>query len=707
MSVIQALREKYATTVVIVVCISLVAFLLMDAFVGPKSFFKKDTEVVTVNDEGYSYKQYMRDVKQAENNYRRQNPNGNLNDQIRNRLKNQVYQRFVQKQILQGQYDKLGIAFSTDELRSLTITADADPRIKQIPGFQNPQTGEFDPNRVITFINNLKNAPGNNRQALQQRMQWEQMENMLKNASLLTKYTSLINNGIFVPSWLVKEKMNENNKFSNISFVSEPYTSINDSSVNVTDQDLQNYLNEHKKQFHIDANRTIEYVSFNVIPSAKDSATILGRLEKLKSGLDTTSNSTIDGFITRNSETPFIDRYLPGSMIQSSVKNQLLSLPQGSVYGPYYEGNYVAYAKMLGSKTVADTAQIQQVLVSNRMFSDSIAQFKVDSLRAAVNSGADFSQVINTYTNGRAQNNGNIMITANSTNVPDQFIQFVNSHNVGDLGIVKSQYGYHLIKVRNKSGMEKGYKIAYLTAAMDASQTTDNGFYSQANKFRGLNGTREAFEKAAKEKGYNIQEGANLTSSTYEVNDLSSSREIVHWAFNAEKNDVSKVFVLPDSYVVAVLKDITPEGTAPLESVKSQIQAVVRREKKAEVISKKYQGKNLQQIASAMGDSVSTGNKISFATSFIPNSGFEPKVVGASFNKNWEGKLSKPIFGNNGVYYLTVNSIYDGDQADSTSSQNIKNQMNTLLQREVGSQLRDVLVEQSEVDDNRMSFPGL
>src|SRR5699024_5236477 len=166
--------------------------------------------------------------------------------------------RFVQKQILQGQYDKLGIAFSTDELRSLTITADADPRIKQIPGFQNPQTGEFDPNRVITFINNLKNAPGNNRQALQQRMQWEQMENMLKNASLLTKYTSLINNGIFVPSWLVKEKMNENNKFSNISFVSEPYTSINDSSVNVTDQDLQNYLNEHKKQFHIDASRSIE-----------------------------------------------------------------------------------------------------------------------------------------------------------------------------------------------------------------------------------------------------------------------------------------------------------------------------------------------------------------------------------------------------------------------------------------------------------------
>src|SRR5699024_558032 len=186
----------------------------------------------------------------------------------------------------------------------------------------------------------------------------------------------------------------------------------------------------------------------------------------------TTSNSTIDGFITRNSETPFIDRYLPESMIQSSVKNQLLSLPQGSVYGPYYDGNSVVYAKKLGSKTVADTAQIQQVLVSNRMFPDSIAQFKVDSLKAAVKSGADFSQVINTYTKGRAQNNGNIVITANSTNVPDQFIQFVNNHNVGDLGVVNSQYGYHLMKGSSKSGMENGYKIDYVNESRATSQMT-------------------------------------------------------------------------------------------------------------------------------------------------------------------------------------------------------------------------------------------
>src|SRR5699024_11162249 len=143
MSVIQALREKYATTVVIVVCISLVAFLLMDALVGPKSFFNKDMEVVSVNGVSYSYQNYMRDIKIAVNNYRQQNPDVRMNDKVRNQIKDQVYQRFIQKQLLQTEYDKLGNAFSSDELRSLTITDDADPRIKQIQGFKNPQTGKF------------------------------------------------------------------------------------------------------------------------------------------------------------------------------------------------------------------------------------------------------------------------------------------------------------------------------------------------------------------------------------------------------------------------------------------------------------------------------------------------------------------------------------------------------------------------------------
>src|SRR5699024_527288 len=144
------------------------------------------------------------------------------------------------------------------------------------------------------------------------------------------------------------------------------------------------------------------------------------------------------------------------------------------------------------------------------------------------------------------------------------------------------------------------------------------------------------FEAAAEKEGLTIQKASNLTTESYQVNNLKSSRDIVHWAFNADKNDVSKVFVLPNTYVVAVLTQITDKGTAPLEDVRPQIEAVVRRQKKGEMIASKIKGKDLQAIATHLGDSISVGTRISFATPFIPNAGFEPKVVGASFNKAYK-----------------------------------------------------------------------
>lgn len=706
MSVIQALREKYATTVVIVVCVSLVAFLLMDAFIGPKSFFNKDMDVVSVNGTTYPYKEYMQDIKKAENNYRNQHPDEKMNDEARNRIKEQVYQEFVQKQILQGEYDKLGIAFSPEELRTLTITADADPRIKQIPGFQNPQTGEFDPNRVITFINNVKNAPANNQQALQQKMQWMQMEDMLRNSSKLSKFTSLINNGVYIPKWLSEVKLKEQNEFSNISFVNAPYSTVSDSSVNINNEDLNKYLTKHKEQFQVKANRTIEFVSFDAVASSEDSAKIFDRMDALKAQMDTLDQDEIPGFIGRSSETPFADRYIPESMIQSSVKENILELAPGETYGPYFENNQLIYAKFLGSKNVYDSIEIQQLLVNSQGISDSAAHFKVDSIENLVKNGADFSQMINTATQGQAQNDGKLVITPNNPNIPDDFIQFANENQKGAVGVVQSQYGYHVIKVLNKQDAEKGYKFAYLSTSMEPSQATENAIYSEANKFRGLNETRDKFESSAKKEGLNIQKASNLTAESYQVNNLESSRDIVHWAFNAEKNDVSKVFVLPNSYVIAVLTNITDKGTAPLNDVKPQIEAVVRRHKKGEVISNRIKGDNLQAIASKLGDSISVATGISFGTPFIPNAGFEPKVVGAAFNKNFEKKLSTPVYGENGVYYLRVDSLYN-NHADSSAIQQIQGQLGNNLRREISSQLRDVLLKQADIDDRRFSFPGL
>ena len=706
MSVIQTLRDKYATVVVVVVCISLVAFLLMDAFVGPKSFFKQDTEVVTVNGVGYQYQDYMQAVQNEENMRRAANPQLRFTDQMRYQIRTDVYNKFVQDQILSEEYEVLGIAFSPDELRMLTVTADAAPQIKQVPGFQNPQTGAFDPNRVVSFIQNLRNAPANDQQAMIQRQQWMQMENFLQNSTQFTKFMSLITKGIYVPKWLAAEKAKEGSAFSNISFVSAPYTAVADSAIRVSQQELQQYLDAHSKSYQVEAGRSIEYVSFAAVPSPEDSAEILGNLKSLKSELDTIDQEGLSGFLTRNSETPYTDRFIPESMLQSAEKDALVALPDGEVFGPYFDNSFVVYAKKIASKEVADSIAVQQLLISNQQLPDSSARFLADSLLQVAQSGADFSGLVRQFAPGE-QEGGALMITPQNPNIPDAFIQFVNTHGAGDIGLVQTQYGYHLIKINDKRNMETGYKIAYLTASMDPSQKTDNAIFAQANKFRGENGTRELFEKAAKTQGLNMEVANNIASTSFTINDLSSVRDIIYWAFNAEVGEVSKVFVLPDQYVVAVLTGSREKGTAPLESVRTEIEAIVRREKKAAQLAAKMQGSSLKDIAAAVADSVKVAQHISFETPFIPNSGFEPKVVGAAFNPSWTGgKVSAPVYGNNGVYVLSIDSIANGT-VDSTALAQIQTQTHMQTQQVVNTQMLDVLTKEAEVVDRRTSFQGL
>lgn len=706
MSVIQTLRDKYATLVVIVVCISLVAFLLMDAFVGPKSFFHQSTEVVVVNGEGLQQREFMNEVQNLENMYRASNPDANITEDVRHQLRQQVWNKFVQEKLLGAEYEELGIGFPDAELRDLTVTMNAAPQIKSIPGFQNPQTGEFDPNRVATFWQNLRNAPAGNRQVALQRQQWTQLLEAVRNSALARKFTSLIMQGLYIPSWLAKEKQKENSAFANISFVSTSYTTIPDSAVNITTGELQDYLDSHQKMFQQEASVDIEYVSFDAIPSSKDSTAILKRIHELKSQLDTLSSDEIPGFISRNSETDFYPGYIPGSMIQSEEKDSILSLQKGEIYGPYYQNGLVAYAKMLDKKTIPDTVKAQQLFLSTQQISDSTAKQKIDSIENAIRGGANFAAMVNQFSQGSRQNGGELIITPGNPNMPPEITGFVYNHKEGDMGVVKSQYGYHLIHIESQKNFEEGYKIAYLTQSMDASQATDNAIFSEANKFRGLNQSRKQFEEAAQKQGLNVQVANDVATTDYQIQNIGPARELIRWAFDAEVSDVSDVFSLGDHYVIAVVTGKKEEGPADLADVRPQVEAIVRRDKKAAMIAQNMKGNSLEAIVKSTkaDDSVSIAQHIGFTTPFIPNSGFEPKVVGAAFNPQLKGgKLSKSIYGNNGVYVLKVDSITT-QKTDSAGLKQIIDQQNMMLDRQVASQLMNVLKKEADIEDNRLKF---
>src|SRR5690348_711483 len=342
MSLIQKMRDKYATVVVIAICVSLVAFLLMDAFVGPKSFFHRSTEVGVVDGEGIEYRDFMGQMQTAENNYRAQSPGSNIDDATRNQLRERVWNNFLNEVLLGNEYSKLGIGFTETELSDLTVTPDADPQIKGIRDFQDPQTGQFDPNRVIMFLKQL------NQQTPEIQQQWIQLEDYLRNSTLQRKFFSLVRAGVYYPKWLQEIDMQDKSSSATISYVGIPYASISDSAIKVTDDELQQYLAAHSKVFHQDASRRVEYVSFDALPTPADSAAIMKQIDTLKSDMNSTDNAGIAGFINRNSDIPYNDIYIPQSQLQlpSPQKEGVENLPLGGIYGPFYTNGMVAYVKM-------------------------------------------------------------------------------------------------------------------------------------------------------------------------------------------------------------------------------------------------------------------------------------------------------------------------------------------------------------------------
>ncbi|TAN18178.1 MAG: hypothetical protein EPN37_05780 [Chitinophagaceae bacterium] len=705
MSVIQTIRDKYATLMIVVVCVSLVAFLLMDALVGPKSFFHQNTEVGIVNGKGLDYRDFTNEVQNAENMYRVQNPGVTVTDDIRHQLRESVWTKFLQDQLLGAEYKELGIGFSSQELTDLTMTMDADPQIKSIQAFQNPQTGQFDPNRVAAFMQQLRSANQNDPQVQQQLAQWMQLQEYIESSNMARKFSSLITQALFIPSWLAKEKEAEKNSYATLNYVSVAYSTVPDSSVKLTDKELQNYLDAHAAMYQQQASRSIEYVSFDAIPSSKDSAGVMKSINSLKSQMDTLSVEDVPGFVSRNSESKFYDGYIPGSMIQSSEKDSLLSLPVGKIMGPYFDQGVVAYAEMLGKKSMPDTADVQQLLISTQLYPDSVAKKRIDSIQTAVKEGASFADMVEKFSDANKENAGKMTLTPGNPNVPQEFNDFVFNHNTGDMGTVQTQYGYHLIKIIDQKNFENAYKIAYLTQSLDPSQETDNATFSAASQFAGNNRTRAAFEKSSNgQNGISRKTADNILPTAYDIQGIGPARDLIQWAFKAKVGDVSDVFSLGNNYVVAVLTGTKNKGTANLSDVRPQIEALVRRQKKGDEIAAKMQGNSLDAIAKNVSDSVSQAQHINFQTPFIPDAGYEPKVVGAAFNPALkEGKLSSPIYGNNGVYVIKVDSVTVEAPANVNAAQDIK-QQEMMLQQQVGSQLLEVLKKNAEIEDRRLKF---
>lgn len=684
--------------IVVVICLAIVSFLLQDAFFGKSSFFRHSTSIGKVDGEEMDVKEFEQKVQLAENAYRTNVPNGAIDEQTRQAIREQVWNQFVSGQILNAEFDKLGIGFTAKELNDLTMGKNPHPEVKR--QFTNPQTGQFDPQAVVNFVRSMGQDPTG-----RAREQWRQFEDYLKKDRMQNKFLALIRQAIYYPKWMAEKFVTDQNTLANISYVLVPYSNISDSTVKVTEAELQQYLNEHKAMFKQEESRKIEYVSFDAIPSAADSVAALRQLESLKAELAKTPEKEIAAFIGRNSEVPYYDGYISVKLIQVPKKDSIINLSVGQIFGPYFDNTTVVYAKMIDKKTLPDSAKVRHILISTQALPDSVAKARIDSIEKAIRQGADFATLAAKYSDDPgSKNKGGVYDYFPQGQMLKAFNDFSFEGKKGEMKVVKTQAGYHLIEILDQKNFSPAVKVAYLGKKIEPSQETDSKAFNAANEFAGRYHDLKHFENAIQEKGLNKRIAENIRPNDYVIPGIGQARELVRWAYDAEKGEVSNVFTFEDKYVVAVLTGIYKEGTADLAEVRPQVEAAVKKQKKAALIASKIKGATtLDAVAKSYDQIVAKATGVNFNNPIVPNLGFEPKVVGAAFNKTWSTSISAPIYGNNGVYVIKVDAyLPQPSQAGEVTTQRTAQELS--IKASLENRVFDALRKQTKIVDNRAKF---
>lgn len=699
MSVIQKIRDKYAVWIIVLICLAIVSFLLQDVFFGRSGGFGQSNVVGKVNGVELTNTDYQNRIEFTQEQMRQRMPGQTFDEEAQQYFREEAWNGFLRENIMAEQYEALGITVSDAELVSAYDAKNPHPLVRQ--QFTNPQTGEFDPAYHQQINQQAKQDPNTRAQLLM----FEQ--NIVEYQKNL-KYYSLINKGIYYPKWLAKVQQEDASKNANIGYVQVPYSTIADSTIKPTDSELNKYIQDNKGMFEVPEGRKIEYVSFDVIPTAADSAAALADLQKLKAEMDTTPD--VAQFVKLNSEYNQYDGFVSRRAIQVPNKDSIIDLPEGGSFGPYVDGNMLVYAKLLQRKNMADTVKLRQVVIYAQPGADSIAKRRADSVEAVIRGGGDIAAIATAISEDpNAKQNGGEVTLAPHTDVPAEFAEiktFAFEGATGAVKTVKLPIGYVVVKITEQKNIGPALKIAYLGKRVDASSASSNEQLTAANEFASGNTSREQFEKSVQQKGLDKKIAENIQPMDFVLPGLGSSREIVNWAYNAKKNEVSRVFSLEDRFVVAVLTSIREKGTAPLDEVRPTVEAEVRKQKKAEqIIAKLGTPATLDAAAKATNQPVLTADGINFASSYAPALNFEPRVIGAAFNKAWgTAKVSAPIQGQAGVFVIHVNNYTNADLQGidyTQQSQAFEGSMQQLVQQQL---FQSVLKKNSNVKDNRAEF---
>jgi peptidyl-prolyl cis-trans isomerase D len=705
MSIIQQIRDKAAVLLTSLIALSLIGFLVQDAFVGGSSgfFSSQPSTVGSINGKDIDVMDFNSKVNAAEQSYRSQGMESN--EMMTQNIVESIWNGYVMEELINTASQKSGLSLTSKELGSLLFSDNAPQEFRQL--FTDPNTGMFDLQAAKTWFSNLKK----NKRADEIKMVTEQLLNPLSMRILNEKYNSLFVQGAYVPKWLLEKQNSDNSLVSSIAYVSIPYASLSDSlkELKVTDAEIDTYVREHKDEFKQEKVRNLAYVVFDANPSAQDSANVYGQLDKLKEEFIGTADAK--AFVTRNNTSnAFYDGYILKTRLQMSAKDDIINMPVGGVFGPYIDGNTYTLAKKIDVRNLPDTVKCRHILIGiadprtgQLRRDDSTAKQKVDSIFNAIKAGADFGMMAAQFSEdeGSKANKGEYTFSSvDITNLAKEFGDFIFYKPTGSREVVKTSFGYHIIEVLNQKDFQESFKMAYLAKKILASPETDNTASSAATNFAGTSRDLKSFEQNATKLKYTKLIADNVKEMDYSIAGM-PSRQMVKWAFENKVGSVSEPFDLRDRYVVVAVTGALQEGLQPASVARVMVEPILRNRKKAAELKKKIgTPSSLQQASSVAGVQIMTADSIQFATPYVPEIGNEPKVIGAAFNKSYLNRISAPIEGNGALFLLQVTQqgAVPSNNVDITTQ---KKAVEAQLRQYANFSTMEALRKSAKIDDKR------
>ncbi|MDN5287345.1 MAG: peptidylprolyl isomerase [Mucilaginibacter sp.] len=702
MGIMGYLRERMGTILAFFIGFALLAFIVSEVVRSGGSFFRDDSnELAVVNGQKVPYDEFNKKLEQNTAQFKQSGQN--ISPQITSYIQESVWNQMLTQILLEKEIEKVGIVVGGDEIAAMTGNSNPDPQIAR--QFSDPQTGQFDVNKLNQFKSYLQSAKADPAQ----KQAWADFIMQLIEAKKQTKYMALVSNGLYVNSLDVKDDYEAKNKLVNFKYATLDYASIPDAKVTLTDDDYNTYYNAHKEEFKNPQDvRSFEYVSFNAAPSKEDTTAIKADVDKLAESFKTSTNDSLFVQINSETKTPLVFQKKGG--LDPKLDTVMFNAAKGFVYGPYVSNGSYKLAKLTDEKITFDSVKTRHILINPATeggIDKAIA--KADSLKKLIQGGKSFTELAATYSfdKGSGTKGGDIpAFDVNGTmgggqgQLASEYTNAAFKAGKGDLVVVTSQFGVHLIQVEDQKGSVKVVKVAVIDKPITASSKTQTIAYSKAQGFLG-NLTKDNFDAEIKKEGLKKKVAEDFTGVTSSLPGLDNAREVVRWAYKAEKGDITdKVFTVGDQYVITRLSAIKPKGILTLDAVKKQIEPAVRNEVKAKQLDEKLLagGSSIDQVAQKTGSKVVPVQNVVFANPVIPGASLEYKVIGSIFGSKLN-TLSKPVNGQQGVYVYVVDSFTNPPAL--TNGLREKQQIAQALVQRAGGQVLDALKDNANVKDNR------